>query len=357
MDNYKRNRLIGLIIVGVIVILAAIYYFWLMTPDNSRIIDGDGIEIPISAEISGPFKYTTFNLPVGYSKYKSALNDISLFESFDPDYALSRLPKKIENIVFSKDGQKAVVFESDAVSYYDVASNKLTEISTLAGGWGSGVFSDDFYTIGYDEASKKDALKVVDLEDGSAEDLVYFIRNLEDYEITIFNEFIFLADQTFIPNVLYLIDVSSASRTNIYEADYIALGDVGSAYFSFAAGETPYNASIKYMDYITQEINEFTFDANILNLGFEDQGAAYFISDSEFSGGRFLDSTNDIVTIEDLTSSYAEPKTLGLYKWDGSYNFIMDLSEILPAIPDRIEARDNVVRILIDKEYWDVKIT
>jgi hypothetical protein len=313
------------------------------------------------AEISDPFDYTTFNLPVGYSKYTAALNDISLFASFDPEYVLNRLPKKIENIVFSEDGQKAVVFESDVVSFYDVASNSMTEIPTLKGGWGSGVFNDDFYTIGYDDASKKYALKVVNLEDGKVRDLVYFIRNIKKYKLKISKEqqAIVMVDQTNIPNILYLIDINEATRKNVYEADYIELGDITPAgLVAFATGENQFNTSIKYLSLYIFEVLSHSFKANILNVNYDNRGIIYFVSDTPFAGGDFYESESDIVTIEDLTSSYAEPQNLGLYKYDGGYELLMDLSEQIPAVPDRIEVSEDgsVVRMLIEDKYYDVKV-
>lgn len=361
MDPYKRNRLIGLVGIGLIVLVLAGYFIWTMTADNTRYIEPELIEPELSAEINGPFDYTIFNLPVGYSKYKPALDDISLFANFDPASVLSGLPKKIENIVFDPDGQKAVVFESDKVSLYDVASNEMTEIAGLEGGWGSGVFGDNFYTIGYDEVSKQDALKMVDLESGEVEDLVYFIRDVDQYKLSVSKDetVLAVADQTNIPNVLYLINIEEATRNNVHESDYIEPGDASLlGLIAFAAGDNSINTPLKYIDINSFKVNDFGFDTNILNFDFDNEGSAYFVTDTEYAGGEFYEPELNIVTIEDLASSYSEPKVLGLYKWDGNYKLIMDLSEMLPAMPDRLEVSEDgeVVRFLVGKEYWDVKI-
>jgi hypothetical protein len=361
MDPYKRNRLIGLIGIGLIVLILAGYFIWAMTADNTRYVEPEFIEPALSAEISDPFDYSTFTLPAGYSKHKDSLNDISLFTSFDPNIILNGLPKKIENIVFSPDGQKAVIFESDKVSSYDIASKAMEEIFGLEGGWGSGVFGEDFYTIGYDEALKKDALKMVNLETGEVEDLVYFIRNVDKYKLDLSEDqtVLMIADQTNIPNVLYLINIEQSTRNNVYESDYIEPGDSSLLdIIAFAAGDNPINTPLKYININSSEVTDFDFSASVLNFTFDNEGGAYFVTDSQYSGGQFYESELDVVTVEDLVSSYAEPKVLGLYKWDGSYEFLMDLSGILPAIPDKIEVNEDgsVIRILVGEEYWDVKV-
>lgn len=352
MDNYKRNRLIGLGVIGVIVLIGAVYFLLMMTSGNNRIVEPIEAEASFSAELSGPFDYTTFNLPVGYSKYRPALDYISLFASFDPDYVLSRLPKKIENIVFSTDGLRAIVFESNKVSFYDVASNSLNEMPVLVGGWGSGAFVDDFYTIGYDEPTKKDALKVVSLASGDVEDLVYFIRNIEDYEMIISNDptVIFMVDKTHQPNVLYKIDIQEASRENILEADFIKLSDItdDASFVAFVQGDNQFQSTLKIYDTQKKEFSEIPYKVMPRNFKFHDE-YAYFVSDSE--------EGDNIITAEELLSSYIEPKTITLYKWDPytqtSQQF--DLNE-LPAMPDRIEVQDDVVRMLIGDEYWDAEI-
>ncbi len=355
MDNYKRNRLVGLGVIGVVVLIGAVYFFMMMTSGNTRNIESVEVEASFSAELNGPFDYTTFNLPVGYSKYRPALDDISLFTSFDSDYVLSRLPKKIENIVFSPDGLRAVVFESNKVSFYDVAENAMNEMPALVGGWGSGAFNaflSNFYTIGYDEPTKKYALKNVTLENGKVDDLIYFIRNIEDYEMIVSSEptVIFMVDKTHQPNVLYKIDIQESSRENILEADFIKLSDItdDASFVAFVQGDNQFQSTLKIYNTQTKEFSEIPYKVMPRNFKFHDE-YAYFISDSE--------EGDNIITAEELLSSYAEPKTITLYKWDPytqtSQQF--DLNE-LPAMPDRIEVKDDIIRMLVGDEYFDAKI-
>lgn len=349
------NRLIGLITIGVIVLAGAVYFIVMMTADNTRYVDPIDVDAGFNAEISGPFDYTTFNLPVGYSKYRSALDDISLFASFDPDYVLSRLPKKIENIVFSSDGLKAMVFEKDKVSFYDVATNTMTEIIALVGGWGSGAFNSsmsDFYTIGYDESTKQDALKNVTLDDGKVADLVYFIRDIKDYALMASLEptVVFMIDKTNQPNILYKIDIQEASRENILEADYLKLADITSdaSFVAFEQGDNQFQSTLKIYDTQTKGFYELPYKVMQRNFIFANDGYAYFVSDSE--------EGDNIVTVEELLSSQAKPQTITLFKWDPVAQFSQQVDLDLPAMPDRIEVQDNVVRMLVGDEYYDVEI-
>jgi len=347
MDSYKRNRLLGLVGIGIIVLVLAGYYLWAMTADNTRYVEPTETVEEFNALLTGPFDYSIFSLPVGYSKFKSALDDVSLFESFDSGYVLSRLPKRIENIVFSQNGEKAVVFEDDAVSFYDVNSNSLEEILGLTGGWGSGVFDDlTFYSIGYDEPTKQDALKAVGLADGSVEDLVYFIRDIENYELMMGEDTFAMVDQTSQPNILYLIDQDS--RTNIYEAEYLKLADISEDFIAFKAGENQFQSDFIIYDIQTEQSHILPYRVDEDNFVFDD-GYAYFVSDSE--------DLEASLSIENLINSNDEPQIINLYRMDvlaKTYDSVA--LEELPELPERIEFKDGVLRMKTAENYWDAKI-
>lgn len=359
MDIYKRNRLIILIGLLLFVLIVAGYFIWTMTSENVRNIEPEVVtEEPKRIMVDGPYDYSIFQLPVGYANFREALNNISLFVSFDPEYVLSKLPKKIENIVFNEQGTKAVVFESDRVSLFDVQTNTLSEIYGLEGGWGTGDFEGDFYTIGYDEASKQDALRVISLSEGTFEELVYFIRDFNDYQIKVEGNNIFVVDKSSTPNILYLIDTNESTRTNVYEDDYIELGNSTPAgYIVFAAGSNAINSNLKYLNYNNLEIKEFPFDAELSNFIFNKQGVAYFISDTEFTNGEFNKIETEITSINDLTISLIEGKNINLFKWDGRYVLLKELTGEKVAGAQRIEFNneESVIRALVEDKYYDIR--
>lgn len=340
---------------------------------------GKTISMPINLEyipeaLEG-MPYTVFSLPVGYSKFTERLLDITSFHSFDPSMTLKKLPKKIEDIQFSSSGEKAIVFEKNDVSLYstsDFLSKKLSEISDASSaGWTKDEKS--IYTISFDDVAKKDALKKLNLEDNSIESLVYFLRDVDDYSISVSPDelFVAIADTTHSPNTLYIVDLQNKTRTNIFEGFVIEVGywPSNSEVLIFSAKDEDQNvASLWYWDSITIEVNQFPFKSNFMNVDFSSEDELFFITESEFNvSGTSEPYFSEFIEEEEVTdytlifSEVAEPKRLTLQKWLYKQNetyLIKDLSESLPAIPDKIEvSNDNkIIRLLVEDKIFDIKL-
>lgn len=339
-----------------------------------------GQEIVINAELtfipilSQPLPYTMFSLPTGYSKFEDNLDAISLFKTYDKDYPLKRLPKTLENIVFSQSGERALVFEEDQVSTYQIADYSLNEISGLEGAL-DGAFSPDesfFYTIAYDEEAEKDALKRVPFSGETFENIVFFTRNIEEYELTVsFNhKYVALADKTGETETLYLIDLNAKSRTNVFEGSAINLGEFTyeDNYLVFE-GRYPGQdlATMKYLDVASEEVYEQPFESDLKLFDFADGPLGYFVSDSDYKNrGVFVDFVEDkteTLTVADLFEDEIEgEKPLNLYKWDpvlNEYFMIANLQEFFEeGEPLRIEATENgnIVRLLVGEMVYDLML-
>lgn len=325
--------------------------------------------IPI---LSQPQTYTMFSLPEGYSKFKERLSAISLFKTYDEDYQLKRLPKVIENIVFSSSGEKALVFEEDQVSTYQVTDFTINKIQGLTGAI-NGAFTEDenfFYTVAFDEEAGKDALVRVPFGGETFENMVFFTRNIDIYDLKVSSDekFAVLADNTGETTILYLIDLQKKERTNIYEGISANLGKFTDEnnYFVFEGrSENEDIATLKYLDTATRQVEDLPFDGSLALFDFSQGPYAYFVSDSNFTNrGAFVDFQEEQVeeiTVEDLfQDQIQETKPLHLFKWDpvlNEYFMIANLSDFFAEQkPVRIEAEKDgrEVRFLIGESVYDL---
>ncbi|MFC1647440.1 hypothetical protein ACFL10_00405 [Patescibacteria group bacterium] len=318
-----------------------------------------------------PTIYSMYNLSTGYSKFADALDNISLFKTYESDYPLKRLPKKVENIVFSPTGEKALVFEEDQVSTYYVSDYTTTKIEGLEGSV-NGDFSLDeniFYTVAYDEDSKKDALIKVDFDGQTFENMVFFTRDIDDYELKISpnEKFAILADETNEPTVMYLIDLEAKSRTNVYEGSFVTLGKFNyeNSFFVFEArnyeDELP---GLKYLNVNEQTIEEFDFKAGLNEFDFAKGPLGYFITDTEFNISgftlEFVEGSSDILTVEELfAAEETGVQPFSLFKWDpilNEFSHVINLNDLLIDVPVRIEANENgnLLRFLIGDKNYDL---
>lgn len=318
-----------------------------------------------------PVFYTMYSLPTGYSKFTDALNNISLFNMYKSDYPLKRLPKKVENIVFSPTGEKALVFEADQVSTYYVSDYTTTKIEGLEGAVNGDFSSDEntFYTVAYDGDSKKDALIKVDFNGETFENIVFFTRDIEEYEIKISpnEKFAVLADETNEPTVMYLIDMQEKSRTNVYEGNAVTLGefDYENSFFIFEARNHEEDLpGLKYLNANEPTIGEFDFKASLNEFDFANGPVGYFITDTEFNISgftiEFAEESSDILTVGEL---FAAEETglqpFSLFKWDpilNEFSHVINLNDLLVDIPVRIETSENgnLIRFLIGDKNYDL---
>jgi hypothetical protein len=334
-------------------------------------INADLIYIPI---LSKPQTYTVFGLPEGYAKFKERLSAISLFKTYDTDYPLNRLPKIVENIVFSKSGEKALIFEKDQVSTYQVADYTINKIEDLAGAL-NGAFSEDenfFYTIAFDEDAGKAALKRVSFNGETFENIVFFTRNIDDYNLVISpdQKFAVMADNTGETTVVYLIDLIEKARTNVYEGAIADLGQFTNEenYFVFKARtQVEEKTTMKYLDVISREVMDLPFDGELALFDFSQGPFAYFVSDSAYENrGVFVDFVPEQLedlTVEDLFADRIEQaKPSYLFKWDpvlNEYFMIANLDDFFKDIkPIRIEAatEGKEVRFLAEENVYDLAL-
>ena len=319
--------------------------------------------------------YKAFQLPTGYSKYAESLNEISLFADLPENLELKGLPKILNNLVFSATGLKALIFEDNKVSVYSSTDFVLNEINEIKDAM-SAVFSKDetiLYTVSYDESAKKSALKKVYLdEEKPAESLVYFGRDVKNCELSLADKrgLIALADKTFSPETLYLIDLNAKSRTNIFEGYLIETGawsDSGDAFIFKAKGLDENYSSVYYYKAEEKTVRKLNADIELNNLSFID-GQAVFVTtqnytitnysipyDIQFEGGKAP------TTYEEITAQGSGEKQMILAKWnlsDGRFYLVKDLSGIISAIPKKIELSPDgkIVRILIDGQIYDIRI-
>jgi hypothetical protein len=343
-----------------------------------------GQELVINAKLtfiptlSQPSEYTMFDLPVGYAKFKDRLNNISLFRTYDSYHDLNRLPKKINNIVFSDSGERALVFEDDQILTYkttDYTTNKIQDFEQVP----DGAFSPDensFYIVATDQDSKKYALKKISFESGESENLVFFTRNISDYDITVSpnEKFAVLADKTGETTIMYLINLDKKARTNVFEGKAVNLGQFScdGNYFVFKARNNDEDlASIKYLDVVSKEFSELPFESDLDVFDFAEGPVAFFVSDSEFAQrGIFVDfveeqaeqelTVSDIFEQEIEETTETEESFVNLFRWDpvlDEYFLVADLSDYFEGSEaSRIEAVKNgsEVRFLIGDMVYDM---
>ncbi|MFC1656304.1 hypothetical protein ACFL3C_05520 [Patescibacteria group bacterium] len=320
--------------------------------------------------------YNVFALPIGYSRFDDRLYDVTLFHDFIPSHSLKRLPKKIDDVEFNLSGKNGIVFESGKVSLYDTLVYSMSELAGIADAKAVSWTKDEskIYTLSFEEASKREALKRVYI-DGSqeTESLIFFIRDIDDYSLSVSPDehYVAVVDKTFRPEVLYIVDLQEATRTNVFEGhniETVSWSDDGLLY-AFKATPTEDNIEgIWYWDSSLAEIKSLPFNAEVRNLDFNDNGSAYFVTTQNYnlSGDIYPYQLDFIETLEpfDYTTLFeetAEPQDLILGRWDvrtGEFYLVQDLSEVIPAIPDKIEIGEDgkVLRLLSGGQTFDIQL-
>lgn len=325
-----------------------------------------------------------FALPVGYSKFANRLLDISLFALIDigETEVLQKLPKKPENIVFSESGEKALVFEDEGdgvmVAIYDTKDFSMEDIGVDVtaevrnGVWGAS--EQTIYFIAHDVVTGKDSLQKFCVDSNcELENLVYFLRNIKDYEITISpNEnFVAILDKTQNLQIIYIIDLVNSTRTNIFEGYLMELGDWsdGGEVVVFKGKNLEGNDNyLRAFDTQNNEIIDLNFNGDIRNTSFY-ENSMYFMSTQKHS--LYGDNKPYLMMFDDeevfvndatelLNMNSAEIKfTLG--KWNFAKNeisFVKDLTDALSFIPQKIEVNQDgtIVRILSEDVLYDLRI-
>jgi hypothetical protein len=336
---------------------------------------------------------STFALPVGYSKFTDRLLDISLFALVDagePAIAgeeseravLQKLPKRPENIVFSESGEKALVFEDKGdgimVAIYDTEDFSMEDIGVdeasevRNGVWGAS--EQTIYFIAHDVVTGKDSLQKICIDSScEPENLVYFLRNVEDYEIKISpNEnFVAILDKTHNLQIVYIIDLVNSTRTNIFEGYLMELGDWsdGGEVVVFKGKNLEGNDNyLRAFDTQDNEIIDLNFNGDIRNTSFYGD-SMYFMSTQKHSlhGDNkpylmmFDDEEVFVSDARELLNMDSEEIKFILGKWDFVKNemfFVKDLSDALSIIPEKIEVNQDgmIVRILSDDILYDLRI-
>jgi hypothetical protein len=319
--------------------------------------------------------YKTYQLPAGYSKFLESLKEISLFAELPENLELKGLPKIINNLIFSMSGQKALVFEQNKFSLYSTDNASSKEIDALESV--SAVFSKDeseLYTVSYDKSAKKYALKKISLNtETPSESLVYFGRDVKNYEIKISDSggLVALADKTFSPEILYLIDLNAKSRTNIFEGYLIETGSWSASgeIFIFKAKALNENfSSVYYYRADDKTLQKLDADIELSNFSFIDGQAAFVSSQgyriTNYSVPYSIQFEEMIApsTIEGITAEDSGGKSMILAKWDltdGQFYLVKDLSGIISTVPEKIELSPDgkTVRMLIEGQIYDIRIS
>ena len=343
---------------------------------------------------------STFALPVGYSKFANRLLDISLFalvdasehegDEMEPAVAgeeseravLKKLPKKPENIVFNESGEKALVFEDEGdgmtMAIYDTGNFSMENVNVdedsdvRNGAWGAS--EQMIYFIAHDVATEKDSLQQICADSScEPENLVYFLRNVEDYEIKISpNEnFVAILDKTQNLQIVYIVDLVNSTRTNIFEGYLMELGDWsdGGEVVVFKGKNLEGNDNyLRAFDTQNNEIINLNFNGDIRNTSFYGD-SMYFMSTQEHSlhGDNkpylmmFADEEVFVSDASELLNMDSEEIKFTLGKWNFAKNeisFVKDLSDALSLIPEKIEVNQDgtIVRILSEDIFYDLRI-
>jgi hypothetical protein len=314
--------------------------------------------------------YPKISLPVGYSKYEEKLLDISLFHMIQDGYQLQKMPKKINNIEFSPSGNGAILFQDEAVSYYKTDTFEQISIEALksaySGAWN--IAEDAFYSISYDEASKKDALLKVDLTIGSAEKNVYFLRSVGQYLLSLSSDekYLALTDTTSDLHILYVINMEDKSRTNVFEGYAVQKGqwsDDGNFYIFSGKADKESAPALWLMNAQNKKVEMLNFNAFPRLITSAPGGKFYFVSTEKYSlsGSTrpyFSDFKDDeTLTVDDLV----EQSLISLHVFDlqdRQTYLVLELSNVIPGVPEKIEANNTgaIIRMLVGEQYFDVKV-
>lgn len=315
--------------------------------------------------------YPKLSLPVGYSKFKDKLLDISLFHLIQDGYTLQKMPKKINNIFFSPSGGGAILFEDDGVTYYKTDTYTSRDLDMLvdakAVAWNKN--EDAVYSVAYDDASKKDALFRVNLSDRKSEKDVYFLRNVDKYSLSVSPQerYVALIDQTSDIQALYLIDREGKSRTNVFEGHSIQNGQWSrdGNYYIFEGRKLQDDApSLWMLDTQNSNVEQLPFMAPVRLLSSAPDGKFYFVTTNNYSlsgdtrpyFSNFGDSEESLYVDDLLQSSQI---SLHLFNIEERETYlVLDLSDVIPAVPEKIEVNEEggIVRMLLGDQYFDVKV-
>ena len=339
---------------------------------DKRIIEDIRLDfIPQTTEGSD---YPIFKFPAGYSKFLDSIKEVGLFAEFPADHNLKSLPKVLNNIVFSASGNKAVLFEDNKVSLYSTRDFTINPLDAIKDSISS-VFSADeseVYAVSYDELSKKYALKKVYItEDKPAESLIYFGRDVKNYELSISSDEtrIALADKTFSPEILYIIDLQNSSRTNVFEGYLIENGrwsNSGEVYIFRGKNLNDTFSSLYYYNSLLKKVEKLSFDASVNNIDFTDGEALfvtsqpYSITNSQVPYSIQFEEKITASTYEGMIAESGAQKSSILVKWDIKENLfylIKDLSGQIADVPEKIELSQDgkTVRLLMQGLVYDIK--
>lgn len=326
-------------------------------------------------EISDSAEYNTYILPAGYGNYTHRLLDISLFAEIPESYQLMRLPKRLKDIRFSPSGKFAIIFGYESVLFYSTEEFTSRELALRSGAgdaaWVTG--EQSFYTITYDEDNKKHALANVEKNTFNVSNMIYFDRDIADYDIQISpNEsFVSIIDRTRRGENLYIVDLNEARRANVFGGNLIEGGrwsDDGSLYvFSARESVEPF-ASIWVLKTEDNSIRQLPFRADINNLDFFGRDL-YFVTDHSYMLSTtnvpyistFKDEEIHAELITDLIFEEQASDNIALHRWsfenDESY-LLMRLADNVTYMPAKIEISSDgkKIRILVGDKYYDIKI-
>ena len=347
---------------------------------------GRGAEIQILVELDfvpsvlEMQEYEIFNLPVGYSRFKDSLNDITLFHEFDPDHQLKRLPKKIKDIQFSKTGFHAAVIQADSVTAYTTRDYYLLGLSyiddAVSFDWNKN--ETYLYTIAYDDDANKDALKKIDIEAQETESLIYFLRDMTDYELSVSPDesFVVIADKTFKPQILYLVDLKNESRENIFEGKGIKVGEWANDESMFVFEGIAVDEDLPglwSLDPSSVQVEKMPFEGGIDVLDFSNDRSMYFVTSQPYDlmtySSPYMISFSqeeeeempEVIDISIFDEEVSNSEGISLIKLNLTnlqYYHIEDLLSSLNEMPDKLEVSEDrsIIRILKDNQYFDIQI-
>lgn len=328
-------------------------------------------------KVLDPEKYNMFELPVGYGKYTDRLKDITLFHNIEESKRLGRLPKIIENIRFSHSGDYALVFQSGAISIYDTRDFTMQEIPLKSDVTDAGWASDEkiIYTVKYVQEANKDALVKINMESLAIQNLLYFPRDIEKYNLSVSpnEEYVALIDKTSRLERLYILSLDQETRTNVFEGYIIERGkwSQDGELYVFSAKSVEENENLSAMWVVethTKNIQKLSFKTDINNTDFSGEDF-YFVTDQPYSVktsdvpyvSTFTEREFQIPEVSEILLEQTVPLDISLHKLtfdDDKTYFLKNLSEEISVLPEKIEITPNgkIIRLFIKDEYYDIRI-
>ncbi len=318
-----------------------------------------------------PVEYPLPSLPTGYGKHQDSLDDLSLFHLIQDEYPLLRLPKKIRDIIFASSGMQAVIFEDDEVSHYDTQTYVQNEHDVLADAYtvAWNAKEDALYAIVFDDASKKDALVRFTLSDGELEKEVYFLRDIDEYDLSISPDerYVAIVDKTSKTHIVYIIDREQAKRKNIFEGNAVKVGmwSQNGRYFVFEARTMQPEAEYLWLyDTHTAVIEEMSFYTPLDLMTAAPGERAYIVSSDEYTlSGRTrpyfsdFDKAKQALLLDELTKEPSYSLHFFSFPERQTY-FVTDMANSVDGIIKRIEIDKpgSIVRLLVGDYYYDIKV-